>query len=320
MSELRYDPLRGEYVMIAGNRQQRPVAGDGGCPFCPGGGRISHDYDTLRYPNDFPAMTVNPRDPAAVAEPYVNAPAYGICEVLLYTSQHDTAMWQLSDEHMIKVAHMWRECFVSMSSDERIKYVFIFENRGRQVGVTMDHPHGQAYGYSVVPKRMADEAANAAVYRTKTGGCIFCDILDRERQDGVRMIGEDGDFSLFVPYFSRTAYGTYLMADRHVKNIADFADDELRSLGIWVRDICGMYDELFSAPMPYMMCMHNAPMGAEDGHFYIEFIPVLRSADRQQFFAASETGAGAWCNPTVPEEKAVELKAAYERFVVRNSK
>ena len=40
----------------------------------------------------------------------------------------------------------------------------------------------------------------------------------------------------------------------------------------------------------------------------------MRGADRQQFFASSETGAGAWCNPNCPEEKAQELRAAYEKY------
>jgi UDPglucose--hexose-1-phosphate uridylyltransferase len=39
----------------------------------------------------------------------------------------------------------------------------------------------------------------------------------------------------------------------------------------------------------------------------------MRAADKQQFFASSETGAGAWCNPTCPEEKAAELRTAWQK-------
>ena len=114
--------------------------------------------------------------------------------------------------------------------------------------------------------------------------------------------------------------GANLIANRHVASIGGMTEEELDSLGEAVRSMVGMYDSLFDMPFPYMMCMHNAPIHSElDGideacHFYIEFIPPMRGADRQQFFASSETGAGAWCNPNCPEEKAQELRAAYEKY------
>ena len=102
-------------------------------------------------------------------------------------------------------------------------------------------------------------------------------------------------------------------------------DVELDALGEIVRDASAMYDALFGPPFPYMMCMHNGPAENEmcQGenppdtsqffHFHIEFIPPMRSAEKQQFFASSETGAGAWCNPTCPEDKADELRQAWAR-------
>ncbi|MEG1072120.1 MAG: galactose-1-phosphate uridylyltransferase, partial [Oscillospiraceae bacterium] len=50
-------------------------------------------------------------------------------------------------------------------------------------------------------------------------------------------------------------------------------------------------------------------------HFHIEFVPPMRSETVQQFFASSETGAGAFCNPNKPEDKAGELREAYERYL-----
>jgi UDPglucose--hexose-1-phosphate uridylyltransferase len=95
-------------------------------------------------------------------------------------------------------------------------------------------------------------------------------------------------------------------------------DAELGALGRIVRDASGMYDALFDIPFPYMMCMHCAPTDGESDvffHFHIEFIPPMRAADKQQFFASSETGAGAFCNPTCPEEKASELRQAWRKFM-----
>ena len=46
----------------------------------------------------------------------------------------------------------------------------------------------------------------------------------------------------------------------------------------------------------------------------------MRSDVKQKFNASSETGAWAHCNPTAPEQKAEELRAAYARFLEADSK
>ena len=79
-----------------------------------------------------------------------------------------------------------------------------------------------------------------------------------------------------------------------------------------------MYDHLFGFPFPYMMCLESAPVntGVEyDYHFHVEFFPPMRSADKLKMNASSETGVFAHCNPSSPEEKAAELRAAYQRYI-----
>ena len=318
MAELRYNPVTRDWLMVASHRQTRPQMPKDWCPFCVGGGRVPDEgFDVLRYPNDFPAMSTTPPVPDDVAgELFVAQPAYGRCEVLLYSDKHHVRLADLSDEHVHKLARMWREVYEDFAANLKIKYVFIFENRGEVVGVTMPHPHGQAYGYPFVPRVIRDELAGAKEHYDKTGSCLFCDLLTQELADGRRVIFENDLFALYTPFFAQTAYSTHITAKRHIAGITQMTDDELNALGEIVRDTSAMYDALFDTPFPYMMCMHNAPTdGASNAfyHFHIEFIPPMRSADKQQFFASSETGAGAWCNPTCPEEKAGELRMAWQK-------
>lgn len=58
----------------------------------------------------------------------------------------------------------------------------LFENRGEVVGVTMPHPHGQIYGYSVIPKKIELETASFKEHLEKTGKCLMCDMIDNEKQ------------------------------------------------------------------------------------------------------------------------------------------
>lgn len=320
MAELRYNPISRDWVMVASHRQSRPQMPKNWCPFCPGSGRVPDDgFAVFRYPNDFPALSQDPPEPDDVAGGlFRTAPAYGKCEVLLYSDQHLAQLKDLSDEHVHKLAGMWREVYEDMAADSGIKSVFIFENRGEVVGVTMPHPHGQAYGYSHIPKKLEEELDGSGMYYKENGRCLFCDMLQQEREDGRRIIFENRHFVVYVPFFSPITYGAAIMPKRHVPNISQMDEAELHALGETVRDCSGMYDALFDMPFPYMMCMYNAPTDRESDesyHFHVKYFPPMRDAARQQFFASSETGMGAWCNPNCPEQKAEELRCSYQKYV-----
>lgn len=323
MAELRWNPISKEWIMIASHRQSRPQMPKDWCPFCPGSGKVPDQFDVLRYPNDFPALRNDPPEPDDVCtDPlFKAAPSYGRCEVLLYSSEHHATVAGLDDKHVHLLAKLWREVFNDMKADEKIKYCFIFENRGAVVGVTMPHPHGQAYGYPFLPKKLEQETASALEHYEKTGNCLFADLLEAERRDGSRIIFENDYFTAYVPFFGAVTYGVHITARREVADLSEMDEVMLDALGETVRGVAGMYDHLFDTELPYMMCMHNAPINADDPRvscawrFHIEFVPPMRAATVQQFFASSETGAGAYCNPNKPEEKAAELRDAYARYL-----
>ena len=321
MAELRYHPLTKDWVMIASHRQGRPQMPKDWCPFCPGSGKVPEDYDVYKYDNDFPALSQNPPKPDDVeTELYKTAESYGKCEVILYSPGHTTTVPELSDDHMEKLVNLWCERFSELSKDEKIKYVYIFENRGEAVGVTMPHPHGQIYGYPFVPKKLQLELDSAREHRGETGKCLFCDMLDNELKANVRIIFRNEHFTVFLPFFTEYPYGVYIFSNRHVSTITQLTPQERRSLAVTIKDTVGMLDSLFDYKFPYMMCMHNAPVNtgedvSEDYHFHIEFFPPMRSADKIKFNASSETGAWAHCNPTCPEQTSEELRQAYARYM-----
>lgn len=319
MAELRWHPLIKDWIMIASHRQARPQMPKDWCPFCPGSGKMPEDYDVYKYDNDFPALSQTPPVPDDVATDFFKTKeAYGKCEVILYSPGHTTTLPELSDDHVEKLVNLWYERFDALREDEKIKYVFIFENRGEAVGVTMPHPHGQIYGYSVVPKKIQLEVQSAQEYLAEKGNCLFCDMLKAEKEFGKRIIFQNEHFTVFLPFFTEYPYGVYIFSNAHKNNISQFTSEERRALAITIKHTVGMFDSLFDYKFPYMMCMHNAPVNGEDVsesyHFHIEFFPPMRSADKIKFNASSETGVWAHCNPTCPEETSKELRAAYTRY------
>lgn len=324
MAEIRYNPLIKDWVMIASHRQNRPQMPKDWCPFCPGSGKVPDSFEVYEYDNDFPALSQTPPTPDDVpTDFYKMKESYGKCEVILYSPNHTITLPELSDTHVRKLVDLWTERFEAMKRDEKIKYVFIFENRGDVVGVTMPHPHGQIYGYPHIPKKLELELASCKEYYEEKNRCMICDMLTDEVKYGQRVIIENEDFITFLPYFCEYPYGMYIAAKGHKQSIDQFTGREKDNLAKIIRATAGTLDSLFDYPFPYMMCMHQAPVNSQDVsdyyHFHIEFFPPMRSADKQKFNASSETGAWAHCNPTCPEEKAEELRAAYQKFLAKNA-
>lgn len=326
MAELRWNPMIQDWVMIASHRQNRPNMPKESCPFCPGEGKnIPKDYDVLKYDNDFPALSQNPPDMDYMITPdggdiYKIAPSYGKCEVILFSPDHNGSLYQLSDNHMYKLIDLWIDRFNDIKSDENIKYIFIFENRGDIVGVTMSHPHGQIYGYSMIPKKIELELDSCRDFYNKNNKCLFCRMNEEETAFNKRIICENDSFIAYIPFFADYVYGTYILPKKHKLTISDLNEQEKRDFGNILKKITGAYDNLFDYKFPYMMCMHNAPVNINDEklseyyHFHVEFYPPMRSIDKQQFQASSETGVWAHCNPSSPEEKACEMRNALKKF------
>ena len=325
MAELRYNPLTKDWVMVASHRQNRPQMPKDWCPFCPGSGKVPDDFEVYEYDNDFPALSAAPPVPDNVATAlYQTAPAYGKCEVILYSPNHTITLPELSDAHVRKLVDLWTQRFQVLRKDPKHKYIFIFENRGDVVGVTMPHPHGQIYAYPFIPKKLELELASSKEHFQDTGRCLICDMLYDEIRCQSRIVFENEHFIAFLPFFSEYPYGIYIASKSHKQTLCDFTEAERDSLAKAIRRAAGTLDSLFDYPFPYMMCMYQTPVNTEEDmsdyyHFHIAFYPPMRSKDKQKFNASSETGAWAHCNPTAPEEKAEELRAAYEKFIKRGN-
>jgi len=322
MAELRWNPLLCTWTMVAGNRQARPNLRTDGCPFCPGSGNVPSTYDVLEYDNDFPALTTDPDEPDAVgSELSPVVPNYGKCEVILYSPQHDVSLHDLSVAHLTRLVELWTERQRVLSSDPRIKYIFPFENRGEEVGVTMRHPHGQLYAYPFVPLKIRTELDSARAWHDEHGSCLFCDLTRDEVSDGRRVILSNGSFVAYIPSFTDYPYGVFVTSRAHKGSFTDFTPSERTDLAHMLKTLTGGFDLLFARRFPYMMCIHQAPVNSpedagceESYHFHIEFYPPLRNETTVKYYASSEMGAWAACNPLRVEDTAPALAAACRRF------
>jgi UDPglucose--hexose-1-phosphate uridylyltransferase len=293
------------------------------CPFCPGSGKVPDDYDVYIYDNDFPVFTPHPDKPDLPSDPlYRVAENYGKCEVVLYSPDHYITLPQLSHEHICKLIDLWTQRCIELSKDERHKYIFVFENRGEEVGVTMPHPHGQLYAYPFVPLKLEVELNNCKEYYNNEHRCMLCDMNKKEIEFGKRIITENESFIAYLPFFTDYPYGIFITAKEHKQAFPDFSPKEKNDLAEILKNVTGAFDCLYDKLFPYMMCVHQTPVNCEEYadsniyyHFHIEFYPPLRDKDKIKYYASSEMGAWAAANTKAVENTAVELRDALGKFL-----
>jgi UDPglucose--hexose-1-phosphate uridylyltransferase len=324
MSELRWHPLLEEWVITATHRQERtffPPADY--CPLCatkPGGFPTEvaePSYDVVILQNKFPSLQPEPPEPAVQGHPLTPVmPARGICEVLLYSPQHDATLVSLGPQTVYKIVQVWRDRYEELGALPEIEYVFIFENRGPEVGVTLSHPHGQIYAFPYVPPVVQRELASTHRYWYRERRCLLCDLLHRELAEGVRLVSSFGTWQAFVPFYARYPQEVHIVPERHITSLLELTAAEEQDLARAVYDVVARYDLLFDAPMPYMMVLHQKPT---DGgsytyyHFHVEFYPLLRAPGKLKYRAGCESGAGTFITDALPEQWAAQLRALVPR-------
>lgn len=324
MSELRWHPLLGEWVATATARQDRTFLPPADfCPLCPtkDGGFPTEipasDYDIAVFENRFPSLSPNPPEPDAEgSEFYPVKKSFGECEVVVYTPNHNSTLANEPVEQIYKLVRVWTDRFRELSALEFVKYVFIFENKGEAIGVTLHHPHGQIYAYPFVPPRVLRELEQSKKYFDEKGECLLCDIVKTEKEDASRIVAENKSFAAYIPFFARYPYELHVSARRHLLDLTEMTTDEQADLAEILKQILAAFDKLFGISFPYMMVLHQKPSdGGEYDfyHFHIEFYPPLRTATKLKYLAGSESGAGLFINDTLAEEKAAELRSLVEK-------
>ncbi|HEY3265734.1 MAG TPA: galactose-1-phosphate uridylyltransferase [Armatimonadota bacterium] len=322
MSELRWNPTLEQWTITATHRQNRTFLPPADfCPLCPTKPGAPEEYvtdvpassyDIAIIENKFPSL----KTPAAVpvvegTDLYPVAPSDGVCEVVLYTQEHNSTLTQQPLYRLERLIRVWQERYTDLGSRPEVDYVFIFENKGKVIGVTIDHPHGQIYAYPFVPPTAKTELEAARKHLEKTGRRLWDDIVAAEIEDGRRIVAQNDTWIAFIPFYARYPYEVHLMPKRPVSKITDLTEAERWDMARNLKTVLQKLDNLFGFSMPYMMVMHQAPTDGGEYDFYrfhIEFYVPHRTETKLKYLAGSESGAGVFINDTLPEEKAAELR------------
>lgn len=313
---MRRDPITGEWIALAAHRQTRtfmPSAAQ--CPLCPSRpGALSEvpsaDYRVVAFGNRFPSFTgAVVQDEVPVGELVVERPAGGRCEVLCFSSDHDGSFVDLDVAQARLVVDAWADRTAALGADTSVEFVFPFENRGVEIGVTLQHPHGQIYGYPFVPPRAARELDCARTYLAQTGENLFGAVLARE-QAGERVVAGNDHWTAFVPYAARWPVEVHLYPHRQVPDIAALSDAARDAFAeLYLRVLAG-FDRLYGSRLPYISAWQQAPARRDRdlAWLHLELFSIRRAADKLKFLAGSESAQGAFIGDVLPEQQAARLR------------
>jgi UDPglucose--hexose-1-phosphate uridylyltransferase len=323
--ELRHDALVDDWVAVAAHRQHRTfMPPKDECPLCPAGhGSVpseipEKDYQVVVFENRFPSYAVtsvgaDAPDPTGIFGP---RPAAGRCEVVCFTSDHESSFKDLPVERVRTVIDTWAQRTEALGAIPEVEQVFAFENRGREIGVTLPHPHGQIYAYPYVPDRTKALLEAARRHHERTGRLLGADILAAERADGSRVVVSGTHWTAYVPFAARWPVEVHLAPHRDVPDLVALDDDERDELAVIYRDLLGRLDRYYVAEdgspvkLPYIAAWQQAParVGRDVSRLHLQLMSVLRGPGRLKFLAGSESGVGGWVNDVAPERAAARLR------------
>jgi UDPglucose--hexose-1-phosphate uridylyltransferase len=271
------------------------------------------EYDFVVFDNKFPSLRHPPYEPAIDGTELMPVETSdGVCEVVLYSDKHDATLTDMSVEKIHQLVKVWRDRYADLGSIKEIQYVFVFENKGEAIGVTINHPHGQIYAFSFIPPKILREIESENQYFAERKRCLHCDIVAAEELGKNRLVAANDRFIAFVPFYARYPYEIHVYARGHLQSFDCFAEEDELAFAELLKVVLEKYDALWGFSLPYMMVMHQKPTDGGEypgSHFHVEFYPPYRTAQKLKYLAGCESGAGTFVNDTLPEEKAGELRA-----------
>jgi len=326
----RLNILTGEWVLVSPHRTKRPWQGkvedlaadnrpeyDPKCYLCPGNDRadgdVNPDYkESFVFKNDFSALLED--TPAAGMNDdglLVAQNERGICKVISFSPKHNLTLPELSVSEITAVVDLWQKEFNSLSENEWIKYIQIFENKGEIMGCSNPHPHGQIWSQSEVPMEIVKETERQKNYYAVHRASMLSAYLKLELKKNERVVFENEHFVVLVPFWAVWPYETMIISKRQVSSIKYFNSVEKEALADAIKTLTTKYDNLFETSFPYSAGMHQAPVNGGDHpewHWHMHFYPpLLRSATVKKFMVGYEMLANPQRDIT-PEFAANRLK------------
>jgi UDPglucose--hexose-1-phosphate uridylyltransferase len=331
MAELRLDPVTRRWI-VTGKRPVMPDARDAGglCAFCAGNERLTPP--TIRECRDssgaWRARVFHDRAPVFRIEGGTDRRAEGMFdrmntvgahEIVVETPHHGLTMAQLPVEQIALVGELCRDRIRDLKRDTRFRYVSLFKDQHPASAFFEGHSHSQILGTPVLPQQLEIEFRWSRMHFVRKERCIYCDIIQQEREEGKNVVDQNSGFIALCPFASRSPYELWVLPLQHASSFEDDLMDSARMLSL-AAFLKTCLQRIESISPSLHMVVHTEPnlsahkpakdwwaTIADDFHWHIEIHPDV---DGQRRYLGSE---GFFFNPIPAEEAAIVLRALGEK-------
>lgn len=245
-SELRYDLVSKDWVIIATGRAKRPetfkkerrkveTVSQKDCPFCQvvgqevptlvfsqgkrvflkPGGKVPKKWTTIVVPNKYPAFLPSSLlDKQTEGGIYQKMNAAGFHEIVI-TRDHKIQMAQFSVAEVKEVIDAYQTRYLELMEEKFVNHISIFHNHGIEAGASIAHPHSQIVTTPLVDVDLNNAIFNSQRYLKKNQKCIYCVMGEWERKVRKRIVFENKDFIVICPFASKSAFEVIVSPKKH---------------------------------------------------------------------------------------------------------
>ena len=306
--ELRKDPITRSWVITGDDPVDGGQRSQGPCLFCPDSPKppqvIAVSPNTGGAPWSARAV-VHPTPLYHIeGEPdrrgdgiYDRMGSVGAHEVLVENPRHDRHLWNASDEEIGHFLRLAAERILDLKRDQRVKYISLFKDYGPNAGQEFSHPTSQITATMFVPRRVLYELRAGREYFLTKERCVFCDIIQQEERQALRVLEARGDYVAVGPYAPRVPYETWILPRNHE---AAFERTGLLRPGLRVNLaalIRRTLQRVRTVTEEFHLVLHTSPSSLhpskslgywktidDDYHWHIEILPVIAAKARSYTF------------------------------------
>jgi UDPglucose--hexose-1-phosphate uridylyltransferase len=333
-SELRFDLVSKDWVVIATGRakrpemfkekKERPEISKKNCPFCniedqqsptliysqgekitlKKGERIPSNWTTLSIPNKYPAfIPTNELNKHIEGGVYQIMNAVGFHEIVV-TRDHKKHIAQLSISSIKEILDVYQQRYLSLMKEKFVNYVSIFHNYGPKAGATVSHPHSQIVTTPLIDVDLRNALSNSARYLKKHKKCIYCVMGEWERKSKKRVIFENKDFLVVCPFASKAAFEVIISPKKHWAYFEMTTEDEKWQLAEAFQAALGKLYKGLNDP-DYNFYLHTAPCdGKSYNHYHWHWTIIPKTS----IWAGFEIGTRMEISTIEPEKAAEYLR------------
>jgi UDPglucose--hexose-1-phosphate uridylyltransferase len=289
------------------------------CPFCVENGELTpapsaswpspsfpdHPWGVRSVPNKYPALSPDADEPAQSDRLYVAQAARGVHEVIVESPCHHQHWEEIPQEHVTAIFGAWRDRLQQLGCDLGHRCALIYKNQGARAGATLEHIHSQLSALPFIPPALDAELSGARTHFETTGQCAFCEMMERERRSGERLIAETDHIVALAPYGSRVPFEVWILPRAHSADFSATTDHILSDLAEMTAKILSLWRPILGS-VAHNMILHSVPFdlaGKPYYHWHLELLPRLGQV------AGFEWASRIFINATPSEVAAQRLRS-----------